>query len=1118
MKDCPSSLCSGSPLASFVLKTLLLLSVSAFASTQLFAQAKPAISPSTLAKYDRNGDGRLDTAEEAAWAADQPKLPASATTTAPGEEAIQLSPFEVKDATNGYYASNTLSGTRLNSKIEDLASSLSIVTKQQMADFALLDINDVFLYEAGTEGTGNYTAFDVDRFGNVNDNVQASPQTANRIRGVGAANTAMGNFETSGRVPIDPINIDAVEISRGPNSNIFGLGNASGTVNVVPSTANLTRDRSEISVRGDSYDGHRETLDVNRVLKKGVLALRASIVNQHDGFIREPSGTDTERYNAMVQYRPFKGTTVRASFSYYHLQGNRANAVTARDSVSYWKSIGSPTWDPVTFTAHLNGATVGTYPVGTTLPLYFQAGLLTRPSIFIDQNGIGLWSVNQTTNTNTPNTPNQSVRYLESAPAPVRASQPLFSTVPGISDKSIYDWTKINTDAVNSIEDRARIYMAEVDQFIINTDRHVLAAQLGWLRENTNRDNRNLLGTVSAATATGSLLIDVNERQLDGSPNPYFLRPYLGVQEPYSDRLPLRRDTYRAQLAYKLNLADAHNWTRWLGMHQVSAYAEYKNIVSRRFRTRDVIVDDHTWLPAGTPRANLAAPAVGRGYFRYYVGDVNGSNIDYAPSQFSPGSYNFTWFNGATGQWVKEPVVLGTGETVDGVGGQFGPRTVLKTDGAILQSHLWQDRIVSTFGLRQDKSFNMFAAPGLLQADGLHYDYPAINKFSGNWLFREGRTKTAGVVVKPLPWFSVFLNRSSSFQPEQPGQSILRKPLPDPAGRGEDYGFSLNLLGGKIVVRADAYTTKQINSRAGQSAVFTTRALRLDFSNFGPDAFALNTQSAAWITADAAARGVTLTTDQLNTEVAKVMGLTTTDLAEFQAIPTTETSDLIAKGKEIEINYNPNAFWTVKANIAQQESVDANLSPNLPIWLAQRLPVWQGIIDTRTGLPWFTSLYSGTSAATFLANNVTSGLALAQATEGKSRPQIREWRVNMSTNYKLAGLSDNKYLKRLNVGGAIRWESKAAIGYYGKQQPPVQVTEFDGNRPIYDKPNTYVDLLVGYNTRMFSDKIRASFQFNVRNVQESGRLQAIGAYPDGTPHTFRIIDPRQFILSATFEL
>ena len=54
------------------------------------------------------------------------------------------------------------------------------------------------------------------------------------------------------RVPIDPINIDAVEISRGPNSSVFGIGNPSGTVNQVPASANLTRDRSQVQARVDS--------------------------------------------------------------------------------------------------------------------------------------------------------------------------------------------------------------------------------------------------------------------------------------------------------------------------------------------------------------------------------------------------------------------------------------------------------------------------------------------------------------------------------------------------------------------------------------------------------------------------------------------------------------------------------------------------------------------------------------------------------------------------------------------------------------------------------------------------------------------------------------------------
>src|SRR6187549_1335100 len=74
--------------------------------------------------------------------------PATANETSGEEQVVKLSPFEVVSDNNGYYASNTMSGTRLNSKIEDLGASITVVTKQQMQDFALLDINDIFNYEA----------------------------------------------------------------------------------------------------------------------------------------------------------------------------------------------------------------------------------------------------------------------------------------------------------------------------------------------------------------------------------------------------------------------------------------------------------------------------------------------------------------------------------------------------------------------------------------------------------------------------------------------------------------------------------------------------------------------------------------------------------------------------------------------------------------------------------------------------------------------------------------------------------------------------------------------------------------------------------------------------------
>src|SRR5438045_1496947 len=60
------------------------------------------------------------------------------------KDVVTLSPFEVVADTKGYYNANTMSGTRFNSKIEDLASSITVMTKAQMDDFSIVDINDAF--------------------------------------------------------------------------------------------------------------------------------------------------------------------------------------------------------------------------------------------------------------------------------------------------------------------------------------------------------------------------------------------------------------------------------------------------------------------------------------------------------------------------------------------------------------------------------------------------------------------------------------------------------------------------------------------------------------------------------------------------------------------------------------------------------------------------------------------------------------------------------------------------------------------------------------------------------------------------------------------------------------
>lgn len=131
----------------------------------LVAQAITAPAAQALAQYDRNRNGRLDPDEIAAQQADNARI-AQAWAAAPGRggrggaggfgrasgDVVTLSPFEVDASKDkGYYAENTLAGARLNTRVADLASSITVVTKQQLQDTGALAINDVFMYEANSE-------------------------------------------------------------------------------------------------------------------------------------------------------------------------------------------------------------------------------------------------------------------------------------------------------------------------------------------------------------------------------------------------------------------------------------------------------------------------------------------------------------------------------------------------------------------------------------------------------------------------------------------------------------------------------------------------------------------------------------------------------------------------------------------------------------------------------------------------------------------------------------------------------------------------------------------------------------------------------------------------------
>lgn len=1032
-------------------------------------------------------------------------------------QVVELTPFQVNSSKDqGYRATATMSGTRLNTALEDLAASISVVTKAQLEDTAAVDINDIFKYELSTEGTSQFTDFGVDR-GVVTDNVQKEPSTANRLRGLTAANVALNGFSVN--LPLDTYDIESVEISRGPNSTVFGLGNSGGGVNILKGHANTSRDITSFTTRADSYDGFRNNFDLNRVLIHDRLALRVYGLYEDKGYVRKPSEDITRRLEIAGAYRPFQRTTIYASFESYRNQNNRPNSLTPRDTITDWITSGKPTWDPITQTVHLaNGTSIG--PVAsaseaTLLPYGLAVSDSTfqnSPSAFYNPNGgLGLFMISRlpaATGIGPTNVAGTG-RLLQSGSFYIRNSTkfPLYNPVQ-ITDSNLYDWTSVNLAAPNFSSRKGETSSVQIQQLVFETGRQSLSLEAAWLQERIANYDRRFLGTGGASLQP---YIDVNEKLLDGTPNPYFLRPYVGGAAPSTNIGRNNTSSYRMTGAYDLDLSREKNFLHWLGHHRFTAFGEYRNNEGGSLGYQDVAVSTNTWM--GTVANRKSAPFMI--YPRYYVGDAVNQNIDYAPagSPRTPYVLPLQYFNGVTNQWITDPT------TYDLFYGANRPnKRILSTYGGVWQGYFLDGRIVPLYGLRQDnsRSRDSDSAINPTAATNGFYDTSPLGTYTVNpWVQNKGRTDNEGIVVKPFKWISLSYNQANAFSPGSAIYDVNGIPLPDPHGESKDYGFSLRLFKDKLVITAKQFETVDIGRSTSDLNTIVQRAIRMDRRSSSGDPGLTD-----WYITRLQILNPSL--DQA-TLVAQTLQATGADYDYLRShINKThgDASNSYSHGKEIEITYNPTSYWRMKLTGSQETPLNGILSPAVQSYIDSRMPTWTTIKDPVTGNTWWTTAEdNGTIPNTFFINNVVAPLKLAIALQGKRRSQTREYHISYLTNLSLAGVTDRAWLKPLDIGGSVRWESKASIGYLGAAADADGIVrEYNPNAPVWQKGDYFTDLFAKYRLRFYNNKVQATIQLNVNNVFENGHLQAVQVNPDGSPWAFRIVDPRQFILSVKFDL
>src|SRR5688572_28684188 len=255
---------------------------------------------------------------------------------------VELSPFvvdELKD--QGYYASQTLAGGRLRQDIKDIGSSIQVVTKEFLDDLSVTGVEELFQYTTSTEVAGiigNFTgASDAPGGETSTGDARRNPDGTTRVRGLAAPDRARNFFKTS--IPFDSYNTDRVDINRGANSFLFGLGSPAGLTNTGMARAQF-RDSNEISTRLDNGSGdspsYRGSFKINRVLKKDVLAVQVDMLMDRTKYRQEPTYKNDDRQYGTVTYRPFKhsDTSITAHVEVGRIKGNAPDVLLPQQNLT----------------------------------------------------------------------------------------------------------------------------------------------------------------------------------------------------------------------------------------------------------------------------------------------------------------------------------------------------------------------------------------------------------------------------------------------------------------------------------------------------------------------------------------------------------------------------------------------------------------------------------------------------------------------------------------------------------------------------------------------------------------------------------------------------------------
>lgn len=946
---------------------------------------------------------------------------------------VTLSPFVVSTTGDeGYRASHTLAGTRLNTTLLETPAAVSVLTKELLDDMGAQNTEDFFRLTTST-------SFDLgnDQNGNGSQWYDAPA----RIRGFSAATVTRDYFPWA--MTADVFNVERVDVNRGPNAVLFGVGAPGGVLNTTSKQALLNSRKVEVALTVGSFAKRRVEFDAGVPLVGQVAALRVNTVLEDRKGWRDFEMFRQKGLALAGTYQPFKNTTLRAGLERRLVRQNRPMGTANDLGGTRWFMAGAPPapnpLQPSTNPApallrNRNIEQVMYAPQLRPQPFRLSTiGADMRPDIAGTQ-AAGFYDTLPGAGTLAQGQVDDP--YLGTAILPLR------SNLAGAGNTTSFDHT------VGSVYLEQRVGGAMVE--------------LAYRKLKLWRDNRavgadGLLGDPNPVLP-GAYYADADSRLAAGR-EPGTLLPDIGAPNPYAGKLYVEgqaqtrpfdwdQEQFRATAGYELDLTKRG---RWLGRHTLSGLWQRDRSYGNSWVEREFNV---------APRNSQLLDSATNGIYRR-------TYIDFT----TPGG-----LRGASDPWANPIDAPGvkSGYFIVGLAGY----RLIQTDSTMVagQSKLLDDRVVLTAGARKDRMLDWRPIEDIsLKIPNSTNLYRGRSRLVAPATEFKGDTGTFGVVALPFPWVGLSYNQSDSVNPQTAPNPYDRQ-YGNRLGEGRDYGLRFNLRQGRLWLNANYYTTDDQNRQTGtfvqqqQSLASSVPAII--------DTLKIRGQP---LPASMVAAGVT--------QWLSGNGMTT---------------DLSGRGVEIELVGAITTGWSASLNFSRNQLALGHIAPFQNDFIAEVTPAWKGNRTPLDQTPAVVATYvrsrDKTPGRDFVLDPATindafeySALQVAEVNRslGQQPMQHQKDSFNLFTSYRF-GSAAPRWLKGARLGGGANYRSAPVIGYDAG----------NANAPIFGDSELLVNVMVGRAFTLGRGPI-LDLQLNVQNLLGTEDLLPMQARAPGQILVYR---------------